>query len=257
VSAVHEQLPDGIEYDVVRESCRPLVGVRIDDQLATDFAHRIAGNLPRLRRHRPVTPWVMQRIFEWVPLQIAGVCRRWRRRQIGGDFAFFVLAGTPAGMTIRRWWSTKYCHFIARDLGFSRPAYSERAQPKYPFTALEQFVSLRFYARLDPELGRSDGPSFRKIKFHASTGEWNREQLRCRFRVDEGYDCPEDYVAEFPCHCCAKGYLSCRAGTHARDYLFRKCDACGDLMAPFDPERPEDDCVNCTRRAVSRRPEDD
>jgi hypothetical protein len=262
VQIVHEQLPGDIDYETVYESCRHLAGVHLTAPDLKQFAHRMAGNLDRLTSRRPVTPWVVQKQREWVPLQITAVKREYREKSgLGGVFTFFAMAGSVAGMTIRKWWSFKYCRYVSTKFKFSKPVSRKAKNPaKYPFSALEQLVTLRLYGLIDPELCNVNEPGFQQIKLHGSLNDWNRDQIRYRFRMeDEGYECPDDQPRDFLCHNCPRGYSpteegACRAATHAKSYEIRRCEHCDDDEAMFDPDWVGDVCVNCQRRAQSRRP---
>lgn len=256
VDIVHEGLPGPPHYETVYESCRHLAGVPLTPQLLHDTAHRLAGNLPRLRRRRPVLPWVVQKMPEWVPVHILGCrSRLGPKNQPGAVLDFKIMAGSPCPLRMRRWWSLSFCRYHATLFGFSRPASDRSSYPaKYPFTVAAQLVNLRLYVLIQPdrcELGR---PDFDRIKVPGSVHDWNREQLRYRFRVDPGYVCPDGHPREFGCQRCPRGYESCRAAVHALDYVFKPCPGCDQERAPFDPEwGPKALCVNCENLAQSLR----
>lgn len=254
VHVVHDFLPGDLDYPTVYESCRHLAGVRLHPAAARLFAHRVAGNLPLLKRHRPVLPWSVPEDKEWVPLQVVS-CKRRRnsRGRLGGDFRLLALAGRPAGLYFVKWWSFRYCRYIAPELKFSRPVSRRARSPaRYPFSALEQLVTLRFYGLIDPAECGPGEPGFQKVGTPPSLAAWNRGQIRRRFRIDDGYECPDDRPRSFPCHNCPRGYSSCPAGTHARDYVQGFCKVCQDDAALFDPDWPPGVCVFCQRRSQSR-----
>lgn len=247
----HEGLPGEVDFPTVSESLRGLAGVAATRQTLHDTAHRLAGNLPRLRRHRPVPAWVVQPFKEWVPVQLMAVRRRATKFKPGADLTWKILAGTSAPLLVRQWRSVNHLRYLARWLGFTRqprPRIGSRPS-KYPYAVPEQLVTLRAYALIDPALCKAGEPGFEKVKFPPSVEAWNKEQLKYRFRVDKGYGCRHGQPASLPCHNCPVGYLTCRAGTHANDYESRHCPGCGNEEAPFDPDWPAGAlCVNCERK---------
>lgn len=255
VSVVGAALGAGIEHDILLRSCLHLIDMPLSREALQEFAHRLAGNMHRLTDNTAVTPWVVQMVAEWVPVQVMAV-----RRQQGpsGKFGAYltlkVLAGSPCPLIIYQWWSWGRCKFRARELGFSRPPGPQALYPaKRPFTHVEQLVTLRFYAYIEPELCELGAPGFYHVQATPAVKAWNTEQLRYRYR-DEGHECPEGHPRSFPCHVCPRGYSTCRAGTHARDYVFKECPQCKEKEAPFDPDWPSAlPCVNCYNASQSKR----
>ena len=70
VDDVAEKLPKSIARDILYESLRHLAGEKLTKELLDETCWRLAGNIPRLTRHRPVTPWNNQHVEEWVPVQV-------------------------------------------------------------------------------------------------------------------------------------------------------------------------------------------
>lgn len=248
VDVVVDKLPGDLDYETVRRSCVQVAGTSQTKESLRQFSHLMAGNLPRLKRRRHVSAWAVQKLIEWVPVQIVAVKRhRYDRAGLGGNFRFFVLAGTSAGLSVRRWWSFRYCSYISTDLGFSKPSFGSKRVCKYPFTALEQFVTLRLNCLMSPEESQEDSPGFRSIEVRPSMLAWNKQQIKHRARIDEGYGCPQGRPQSLECHNCPAGYLSCRAGTHAKDYVQGHCQVCGNEDAMFDPDWAGNACVDCQR----------
>src|SRR5690606_29006384 len=54
-----------VHYPTLEDSLRCLLDQRLTRELARETAHRIAGNVQRLRERRPVPPWVAQHDHEW------------------------------------------------------------------------------------------------------------------------------------------------------------------------------------------------
>ncbi len=249
VRVVQYGLPGELDLETLADSVRNVIGQPLTEPFLKDTAWRLAGNLPRLRRRRPVPPWTTQLLREWVPIQIMDMERkRNKQEQFGGLFTFQVLAGTPSSLKIQRWWSLRYCRYLSRLFKFSRGVSDKSATvPKFPFGVVEQLVTLRFYGLIDPALCEVGEPMFDKVKMPAAVGAWNLEQLRHRFRIDAKHPCPEGHPTSFPCHNCPLSFYQCRAATHSRTYVQRPCEACGEQGAYFDPLDPEA-CVACRRK---------
>ncbi len=214
VRIIQAALPGALDYDVLRNSVQSSANVVLTPPALKTLAWRLAGNLPRLRRHRVVTQWSSQPFSEWVPIQIMDVAReRNKAKQVGGLFTKF--------------WSLRCCQYMARLFRFSKRTGSRsKVVPKFPFLAVEQLVTMRFYALMEPALCREGKPGFEKMKVPASMGDWNLEQLRFRFRVDRDHRCPERHPQSFQCHNCPLSYYQCRAGTHSRPWTERPCPQC-------------------------------
>jgi hypothetical protein len=239
----------------VAESVRYLVGARLTAAAVAELAHRLAGNRQRLRERRPVAPWAAQRWPEWVPVQILAVrrARDARDRDDGASLSFKIMAGTPCPIAVPQWWSLQRCRFLSRTFGFSRPMRRVSGMPpKYPYSVPEQLVNLRVEMLVDPEKSVRE-PYLDATRIVPSLAEWNREVLRRRFRVDPGYECPEGYPHDLPCHRCHVGYLRCPAATHRLDYERAPCPQCGRADAWWDPESRSGVCVRCTIKAAGRR----
>lgn len=249
VDLCRENLPPKgrLDRDNLEESLRHLAGEVLTPEHLTEVCWRMAGNLPRLKEKRPVPPWHGQRLPEWVPMQVMS-CRPLRQgRSMGSNFGMKMLAGTPAGRTVVKWWSVRQCRGLYADyFGFSKPW-----RDRYHFSVPEQFVGLRLYGHVEPELC-GDGPMFEKVAFPPAIAEYNREVLRKRFRVDEGYRCPLGLSSSFPCHHCPKGYKSCAAATHRSDWARGPCPRCKHDDALFDPDVETNLCVDCYSRQAFR-----
>lgn len=245
-AAIRKTLPADVTPDSVFESVRYIAGQPVTDVLAYQVAWRLAGNIPRLREGKPVTPWSVQHEDEWVPVQVMRCfSARDSRDRAGHEFSFQVLAGTPCPMLIRSFWRSRVIRYVAYRVGFSS------SWNDYPFQRPEQLVGLRFLAYIQQALSRSL-PEFHEIECPQSLVSWNREHvLRLRLRV-KGQKCPQGWRHE--CHRCAIGYEECPAGTHALNYTVGNCNQCGNANAPFDPEEHGLYCITCNQRNRLRRP---
>lgn len=253
VQLVIDNLPQSVIVDAVEESLRHLAGRRLNREVLYETCWRLAGNLPRLARNLAVMPWTSQTQPEWSPLQIERARRaRNKRMAFGCLYNMRIVAGTCCPLIIQKFWTMRFLRFVASDFGFSKPwMRTASGSPKYPFVAPEQFVLLRFSARIDPELSsRQNGPMFSAINLPSSLLTWNHEQLKRRARVDVGYSCPAAYPDDFDCHRCPHGYrTTCRAAVHPFEYEFKVCPRCHE-EAPFDDFISRTVCVVCHNEQV-------
>lgn len=256
-AACAEGLPGRVDPAAVRESVLYLLGEPLTQARAKDLAHRLAGNVAALAAGRPVPPWVAQRRPEWVPAQVTAADRTGERRHglATVTFTLKVLAGTPAGLPMRVRWSFRTCRYLARPLfGFSRPpTKNARTAPPFPYVAPEELVTLRLLALVAPAWSR-DGPGFNEVAPHPGLMTWNRAQLKYRARLDDDHACPDGRPRSLPCYACPRGYLTCRAGTHAADWAVAACPVCNRPDALHDPARPGA-CVGCHNAAARSRKE--
>lgn len=253
VALFRRVLPSSVVLTSLEDSLQHLAGQLLTRDLIRETCWRMAGNIPQLAREIAVPPWHTQPIPEWVPIQI----ERSRRQKnnaglIGSQFYGRIMAGTSCPLLVTHFWTIRYCRYLARDFGFSRNASPMATTlPKYLFTASEQFVLLRFLARISPKLSnRRDGPIFDAVAMPSDCLKWNKEQLKYRFRVDDGYACPMRYPDDFACHLCPHGYrTTCRASTHPFEYVVRLCSSCGK-EAYFDDLLSTQLCIVCTNELV-------
>lgn len=254
VELAQEALPGNIRYEVLEDTLRHLAGTHITAKLLDDTCWRLAGNTKRLAQRRAVPPWHGQKVPEWVPAQIVScVLSRNQRGHLGADFGFRVIAGTSCPRVITKWWSVKQCRFYSTEFGWSRPKGSNHAPPKYPFSAPAQLVGLRCYLLVTPKLSAQE-PGFLIPGFTAAIRQYNANIIKLRLRSGgRQFACPKGFPAEFPCHQCQFGFVTCKAATHRHDWVQKPCEGCGDSEAWFDPERPGKDCVGCSIRKVYKR----
>ena len=252
VSLVQEILPGQIDYDVLEDSLRHVAGTEIDARLLDDFCWRMAGNTRRLKQFRPVPPWHVQKLPEWVPVQIVSARRaRNDRNDMGALMGFKVLAGTPCPRVVHKWWSLKMARYVSTDLGFTRQRGKEPS--RFPYSYPEQLVSLRHYVLIDPDECDKE-PGFSQLAYSESMKEWNRDTVVARFRADADFHCQMGKSAEeLPCDRCPIGFEKCRAGTHRHDWVQKECTHCEKKDAWFDPEIVGNKCVECFVRDVYKR----
>jgi hypothetical protein len=248
-----ENIPGDIDLDVLEDSLRHCAGSLMTKELLRDTCWRIAGNIPRLKDKRAVPPWHVQKLPEWVPVQVVG-CRPERNKsgRLGSLFEFRVVGGTPCPRCVFKFWSARQAVKFAKEgFGFSRNVYG-RDDPAYPFQAPSQLVNLRAYVLLEPEMcGKELG--FEELDWPSAVKNWNKQVLKLRFRTHSREKCPNGFPDEFPCHHCAVGFYSCLAGCHRHDWTVRPCKECGNKEALFDPEIKEKICIDCYDKKRTKR----
>ena len=249
VQLVWENLPGRLNRETLYESLRNCAGTLMTKELIRETCWRIAGNLPRLRLERVTPPWHVQRFAEWVPLHILSARPHRRGKKMGAMFTMRIMAGTPCPFITFKWWSVKRCRYYARNgFGFSkRPGAG--GVVKYPYVDPAQLVNLRLYGLVEPELCGKE-PGISEPRWPASVRNWNKEIIRRRFRVDQGYSCPQGFPLELACHHCPVGTDRCPAGTHRQLWRRKYCEHCEREGAVFDPEISHTMCTDCYRKAV-------
>ena len=247
IALIEETLPIAkLDHQTLEDSVRHLAGKRLTQELIQETSHRLAGNLPRLRRRRAVIPWNGQRVNEWVPVQFMA-CRpaKPNRKGPGVIYTLKILAGTPCPRTVLQRWSLKKCAYLASFMGYMRSRRGVSAL--YPYSAPEQLVTLRLLAHIDRKASIQE-PIITDYQATESLLNWNREQIKRRLaRYLPGYECPHGFAHDFPCHGCFFGYESCSAATHPADYVLRRCPQCKEAKAPFDRDVSSEVCVVCYR----------
>ncbi len=255
VDDVADKMPKSIPRSILYESLRHLAGEKLTVELMDETCWRLAGNIPRLLAKRAVTPWNAQPVEEWVPVQVKALRRRrGGKGQPGWQISFQVLAGMSCPMVIQKFWSQRFCGYMAKPLGFRRKLPSEKSGklPEFLYRHPTEFMTLRLSVLIEPKLSKTE-PDFEKTDVPQSLLDWNREQLKHRDRVQHGYTCPWKFTRVVKCFQCAAGYLSCRAGTHRLDFTQDYCSYCGNDNMAFDADLSEEMCVNCYETRAMKR----
>ena len=260
-SGVHSFLPAAIPLPAVFQSLFELAGeIPTKDELFNTF-WRIAGNLPILMEGKPVHPWNSQRAIEVVPAQVLEVKLVRHFGALAHSVMFQFLAGSACSTRSHQYWSRKKLVFLAKrrdenghGFMFSRGAgsRSKRVIP-YPYTDARQLSGMRCLAVLDPAISDT-GPDFQEIRFTHSLAEYNRELLKKRLRVDEGYVCPEGFDRTQSCHTCYIGRDKCSAGCHPATYAVDFCSRC-QQQSYFDAKDLSGNCVNCIAEERKKKKE--
>jgi len=237
-----ELFPKSVRDEFLRESVKYLLGKTLSPEFCKEFAWRLAGNLPHLRRGAVVGPWMAPGAAEWVPLQITAAWPAPRRHDKPHTrLGLRVLAGGPAGMYFTKHLSNGQLSLAARHFGFSR------SSGQFPYREPSELVLLRFYALLDPMRTKGLEPNFKEMDCPTGCLKHNRLILNRRFRVDP---CPHRYAHR--CSQCPVGYNNCHGATHREDFAVRFCTGCGK-DAYFDPETGADVCVECWAKQQTAR----
>jgi hypothetical protein len=239
--------PDAVD-SALRESLALLVGTEISRTTLGEFGWRLAGNEKLLRGGISVCKWRRQPFNEWVPIQVLDCqLRRTKFGKSGAAFRFLFLAGLPTSEQVTRFWTAKFCGFVAEKLGFSKP------WGKTPFKKMAEFVGLRLVVLVESELPENRkkvrGPYFQKVDVTKAMIEDNRQLIRKRCRIN--FECPEEYT--HPCHICPIGYDKCKCGVHPRTFVKVHCEECNEL-AWTDPNLLALRlCLKCYRRKMENR----
>lgn len=233
-------LPGRISREVIRDSLLDMAGKAVTEDLIKHVAWRLAGNLRLLRTGRPAKPWTRQTVPEWMPLQfVEARPRRSAKGHFGANFVLRVLAGTACPELITKFYTAKFCRFVATKIGFSKPWGS------YPFKDIREFVGLRVYGLFTPR-SSLHRPNFEQVHAVPSMISNNRVLLRWRTRANGcGFTCFKGYKT--PCWQCEVGYDQCAAGVHPRTYTLRDCVACQNNNW-HDPRESRELCVECAIR---------
>lgn len=231
-----EKLPKKITPAAVMDSLRPYAGQPLTEKLLKQLAWRIAGNVHRLSAGKYAGPWTRQDEDEWMPLQIVdSAVGRSSTGAPGATFRFKVLAGSACTELVSRFWSRKFCRFLADRFGFSKP------WGKYPFRDTVQLVGMRLLGEFKQELCLGQ-PVFDKIMVSGPLKSHNQHLAKSRARV--GFECPEGYKHE--CRHCPIGYDQCPVGTHPYTYHVQHCDQC--LQESYFDKRNNICCIACQER---------
>lgn len=251
VDSVCRVLPSTIPRTLLFQSLFELIGETPDREALFNTAWRLAGNLPLLHAGSPCHPWNSQQGEEIVPVQILEVTLLRQYEDLTYSMVFQFLAGSACPLRSQQYWSPRKLAFLANrkdDSGhgfmFSRRAGSRsKRTAKYPYDDARQLIGMRCLAVIDPDRSQ-DEPNFQEIKFSSSMASHNRELLKRRSRVDDGYVCPEGFSSAQTCHTCYIGQDKCGAACHAKTYKIASCVRCGQ-RAYFDPVGAGNCCVNC------------
>lgn len=243
-----EVLPQDLSTVKIQDSMAHLFGRPLTEQVLSETAWRLAGNIDMLRRGETVTQDVATRKKGWCSVQVT-YCRPYLRnaksrenRQRGCILTCFILSGHASGISIDKFMSLKHLRYMAVDLGFTPPFKN------MPFKDEREMFGMRFGALCSPELARDNKPSFKEVCVSSSMQKWNKDIIKRRNR--EKFNCPLNApIDKLPCFRCWKGTESCLAAVHVKDFVGDFCEYCGkeSLFDPMSLGYASDKCVNCQR----------
>ncbi|TMJ00934.1 MAG: hypothetical protein E6G97_18550 [Alphaproteobacteria bacterium] len=245
VAVAKEVLPGGPFTDVLRRSMVDLLGRTADKQTFRAVAWRLAGNHERLARGVAALPWRGQRHREWCPSRcvLVEATRKTDRRKEGAVLTWEVLAGTPAGRKVGRYFSLAALAHSRREWGFAkRRVRPENHPPEKPFLTYErpeQLFGLRVLLLFEPLTSTLESPVPAAIKGTQSLLKFNRPLLAMRARY--GFVCPEGF--SHPCHVCPRGLDACPVACRLRSCDRRICPQCS-RESWVAPDRPQA-CLVC------------
>jgi hypothetical protein len=246
VLTIGRLLGGNVPSEALTETCMDLLGQELTEQRFDAFARRVAANATRLRKGEPIRPWTRQDADEWAPVEVR---RAWfgrnRRDEPGCYFLVEVLAGSPVGHRVTRFWTSPQYNYVARDLGFD----SKSHPLQHPY----QLVRLRFSALFEPRLSE-ESPGFQRIQATASQQDYNETILEGRFFREPGCR-PKGFV--HACHACWLGYGKCPYAVHPLTYRQAACENCLDPRAWHDPADDTDMCITCANKLRMKPRKDD
>jgi hypothetical protein len=251
-------LPKSIPVQALNDSLRDVIGFELQAAHWASVAWRLAGNLDKLYHGLSVPPWTRQLEEEWCPLQIedASKCKRELDNAPGAEMVFRVLAGTPAGRIVHRFWSLRFMRRIKVMVGFSR--FNNRPEKirvgkrmvvrGLPFHDATEMVRLRLWGLFTSATCKPGTPNF--LQVHGSNTfrqGWNRKILLARTHLEP--PCPRSFT--HPCFQCPVGYRECLAGCHPTTYVYRLCHGCGHEA--WHVQADSKLCLACARAAIDKQ----
>jgi hypothetical protein len=240
-------MPVGVDRDAVWSSLLNFLDTTPSAVALRAAAWRLAGNLQRLRAGSAALPWVKPAFAEWVPAQIVEMRPvRNRSHQPAFSISAKILAGGPAGMLTQTAWSQRAIYAQAKQFGFAK--YANDSDPRKIGILRDptELTTLRFDVLIEPKFCRDGQPGYQQFRVKSSSLRWNKAQLKLRLRLTVASKCPEGFNSSFPCFACHRGYATCRAGCHPRDYTKATCRRCGQVRNT-DSNVAVGICVACFR----------
>ena len=277
VHVVHTALPR-VRYSVLLNSIQHLAGQLITPVVNKEVSWRLAGNLHYLLKGIVIPPYSRQLFPEWIPVQVWDIERKLGWKYLGDkknsikvekqdiEMDLFVLAGTPAGCTLKFTRDTNdfRCREVKSMLGFTH--YDKRlwnryfaGDNNYPMQDIRQLVKMRFFVYLDPQVSKAGEAAYglektkTKKQYEPGYGlncsttmrKWNRTVMQRRER--QNFQCPKGYeLSVVPCHRCEVGFDYCLAGCHSKTYNKKFCPEC-KTVACFSNDTAEW-CVDCVTK---------
>lgn len=203
----------------------------------------LAANVQQLQAGKTVSLWTAQLYDEWVVAQcMEAVECRTSYGKVGAEFTFRILTGSAAAVTVKKFWSRRFCQFLSRKVGFT---YDNKA---LPFRRLTELVGLRLMFLLESAKSL-ESVYFDKVDVTSGLLTYNRRLLKARNRIK--FECPHKY--RHPCVLCPIGYDRCSLAVHSSTYVRRVCEGCKQ-EGWFEPTSSvSDGCVECQRKERFKR----
>jgi hypothetical protein len=235
VAQLHAALPNNILKNIVHASVKSLVGRKLTRSMLVATCWRMAGNLPELACQRPVTQWLHQACFEWVPARVCDVYMHKQSKQYVNTFTFQSLAGTVVPKKLTQTWSLKKTQYLATyrsdkglGFGFNRSRINGRGEQRNQglYLDVHQFYGLQCFLLLDPKRSQQD-PFVVEIGHSHATMTHNRQLINGRDRSQT--PCLKGYPETQECFHCPYGTDQCALATHLLTYKKGKCKRCEQL----------------------------
>ena len=248
ITDLRMRLPASVDFAALCKSLQPYTGRTLTEPALDQLVWRLAGNIPMLQRYYPVYPWSSQAFPEWVPVQILSVTQSKSRNELGVVVQLKVLAGTPATLQLRKFWSSRYCHIFARAAGFNfRRASDNQPQNMRRVRNPLELALCRFSILVTPETCAGGKLDYRRTELSPSQLEFNRQLMDMRDRLKPEHVCPAGYDREVRCYQCPVGYVRCGAACHKENFILETCPSCHTEQYR-DPVQSGTLCVGCAAR---------
>lgn len=268
---VKERVAKDAHQGALLHTLRNLAGRTLTATLIAELAWRLVGNLHRLAAGVPAMPWTMQHDPEWVPVQVeeaeprshsfkaaspedfAKADRTGRVHKDGLLVKLRILAGQPAGLVMKRFWSKEMCFGQLREvMGYSKFKRETntrivRKRTTWDLQHLTEFFNLRLWVLIEAAHCQHAQPGFKEVRSTSTTIQYNREVMKKRLRED--FKCPAGLgPGGLACFKCPWGADRCAAACHPRGWLHQECQKCKKLV--FVDSGDEDGfCLSCRARS--------
>ena len=227
-----------LPMSAVRQSLRHFMGKQITEADARSLAWRIAGNLHRLRKDRPLPPWVIDET-EWCAVQIQAVRPDRRKRGAGVEpghrCLLTIIDGAASGKRATVFLSHKFQRAVALRFGFKG-----HRDPSMRLVDGMEFYNMRFMGILRENSDLS--VSVVKVAVPPSMLKYNRGIISKRAR--KGFTCPRRF--SHACRACPIGETECEAAVRPATCEKGACVKCGKAYwKDTDPFLTDPRCHTC------------
>lgn len=235
-----------LKHTLVESSLSHVIGRKLSAAAWIDLAHALVGNRLQLSRLQAYSPWAVQLVDEFVPVQILKVEEgRKPDGTRGARLTVKVLAGPPAAMRLSWFWTGPQLDARAVKLGFDRVGRPEDPPKPHVLHHCRELVGLRCHALVSAMASR-DVPGLTMMD-PGKFVDRNRSLIKLRYRPVSQYPCPLDLPVFRECHYCPADQAKCPLACLDVPGRIGPCEGCGDMEAlmPADPAVTR--CEACLR----------